>query len=47
MGMAVIPDYAAMHWIVRAPTAKEVGELRDRVKNCIKCVIHTSDFDKD
>ena len=34
--LLVIPDYAKMHWIVRAPTWKEVEELRDRVINCFK-----------
>ncbi|KIJ55711.1 hypothetical protein M422DRAFT_151213 [Sphaerobolus stellatus SS14] len=32
----IIPDYAKMTWMVRAPTWKEVEELRDRVINCFK-----------
>ncbi|THH13534.1 hypothetical protein EW146_g6688 [Bondarzewia mesenterica] len=32
----VIPDYAKMKWIVRAPTWDEVLILRDRVINCLK-----------
>lgn len=34
----VIPDYAKMRWLVRAPTSDEVEVLRDRLLNCIKCV---------
>ncbi|KAI0079408.1 hypothetical protein K474DRAFT_1592196 [Panus rudis PR-1116 ss-1] len=32
----VIPDYAKMRWIVRAPTWKEVDELRARVTACFE-----------
>ncbi|KAA1469040.1 amidohydrolase [Dentipellis sp. KUC8613] len=32
----VIPDYAKMTWIVRAPTWAEVEVLRDRVVNCLE-----------
>ncbi|TFY65870.1 hypothetical protein EVG20_g5218 [Dentipellis fragilis] len=32
----VIPDYAKMTWIVRAPTWAEVEVLRDRVINCLE-----------
>lgn len=36
IGHIVIPDYAAMHWIVRAPTYKEVKILKGRVQACIE-----------
>ncbi|PBK99551.1 amidohydrolase [Armillaria gallica] len=32
----VIPDYAHMTWIVRAPTHGEVGEFAERVKACFE-----------
>ncbi|KAI0315031.1 hypothetical protein OF83DRAFT_389613 [Amylostereum chailletii] len=32
----VIPDYARMKWITRAPTWAEVDVLRERVVNCLK-----------
>ncbi|KZW01186.1 hypothetical protein EXIGLDRAFT_666461 [Exidia glandulosa HHB12029] len=32
----IIPDYAKMRWLVRAPTSDEVIALRDRLLNCIK-----------
>lgn len=32
--LPVIPDYAAMQWIMRAPTFGEVDVLVDRIKNC-------------
>jgi len=31
----VIPDYAAMHWYTRAPSAAECAVLRERVKACL------------
>jgi hypothetical protein len=34
----VIPDYVQMLWYIRAPTAVELDELRDRVKNCFQSV---------
>jgi acetylornithine deacetylase/succinyl-diaminopimelate desuccinylase-like protein len=33
----IIPDYAKMTWIARAPTWAEVEILRERVENCLKC----------
>ncbi|KZW01185.1 bacterial exopeptidase dimerization domain-containing protein [Exidia glandulosa HHB12029] len=32
----IIPDYAKMRWLVRAPNSAEVEILRDRLLNCIK-----------
>ncbi|KAK0501404.1 hypothetical protein EDD18DRAFT_1142676 [Armillaria luteobubalina] len=32
----VIPDYAHMTWIVRAPTHEEVDEFAERVKSCFE-----------
>lgn len=32
----VIPDYAKMRWLVRAPSAKEVETLRERVVACFR-----------
>ena len=32
----VIPDYAKMRWIVRAPSYAELAELVKRVKACIE-----------
>ncbi|CAG7847005.1 Peptidase M20 domain-containing protein 2 AltName: Full=Aminoacylase-1-like protein 2 [Serendipita indica DSM 11827] len=32
----IIPDYAKMRWLVRAPSAAEVDILRERVINCFK-----------
>ena len=34
----VIPDYAKMRWLVRAPTAKEAEVFTERVKKCFECV---------
>lgn len=34
--LSVIPDYAKMHWIVRAPTWAELVALRERVKACFE-----------
>ncbi|PCH36423.1 hypothetical protein WOLCODRAFT_28550 [Wolfiporia cocos MD-104 SS10] len=39
----IIPDYAKMRWIVRAPTWAELEVLRERVKKCIdasSCLPH-------
>ena len=33
---AVIPDYAKMRWLVRAPSAAQVEVLQERVINCFK-----------
>jgi metal-dependent amidase/aminoacylase/carboxypeptidase family protein len=35
----VIPDYAKMSWIVRAPTTEETVLLAKRVRNCLECVL--------
>ncbi|KAJ7890491.1 hypothetical protein B0H14DRAFT_1106641 [Mycena olivaceomarginata] len=32
----VIPDYAKMHWLVRAPTASDLTAFVERVKNCFQ-----------
>jgi len=32
----IIPDYAKMRWLVRAPTAKEVEVFAERVKKCFE-----------
>ncbi|KAG2011851.1 aminoacylase 1-like protein 2 [Coprinopsis cinerea AmutBmut pab1-1] len=32
----VIPDYAKMRWLVRAPTSMELKDLVQRVKNCFQ-----------
>ncbi|TCD65803.1 hypothetical protein EIP91_002196 [Steccherinum ochraceum] len=40
----VIPDYAKMRWIVRAPTFAEVEELRTRVTACFEAAELTSYF---
>ncbi|KAG9054594.1 hypothetical protein FS842_004695, partial [Serendipita sp. 407] len=32
----IIPDYAKMRWLVRAPSAAEVEILKERVTNCFK-----------
>lgn len=34
----VIPDYAKMRWIVRAPTWPELVILQDRLTACLECV---------
>ncbi|OSX64497.1 hypothetical protein POSPLADRAFT_1180127 [Postia placenta MAD-698-R-SB12] len=38
----VIPDYAKMHWIVRAPTWAELVALRERVKACFEAAAHAT-----
>ncbi|KAF7370574.1 Aminoacylase 1-like protein 2 [Mycena sanguinolenta] len=35
-GRAVIPDYAKMHWLVRAPTSSDLAAFVERVKNCFE-----------
>lgn len=32
----VIPDYAKMSWIVRAPTSADLLPLRERVVKCLE-----------
>lgn len=32
----IIPDYAKMIWIIRAPTSSELSQLRERVVNCLQ-----------
>jgi len=32
----VIPDYAKMRWLVRAPTSDEAADLSKRLVNCLK-----------
>lgn len=34
----VIPDYAKMIWIIRAPTSAELLHLRERIVNCLQLV---------
>ena len=34
--VSVIPDYAKMQWLVRAPSAKEVLALHERVMACFR-----------
>jgi hypothetical protein len=34
----VIPDYAKMNWIVRAPSADEAQALRERIDACLEYV---------
>lgn len=36
MQFPVIPDYAKMRWIVRAPSYAELADLVRRVKACIE-----------
>ncbi|KAK0217826.1 hypothetical protein IW262DRAFT_1298439 [Armillaria fumosa] len=38
----VIPDYAHMTWIVRAPTHGEVDEFAERVKSCFEMIASNS-----
>jgi len=38
----VIPDYAKMHWIVRAPSADEVEVLKKRVVACLEAAAHAT-----
>jgi len=38
----VIPDYAKMHWIVRAPTWDELVALRERIKACFEAAAHAT-----
>ncbi|KAI0923499.1 hypothetical protein AcV5_009025 [Taiwanofungus camphoratus] len=38
----VIPDYAKMRWIVRAPTWGELEILRERVKACFEAAAHAT-----
>lgn len=38
----VIPDYAKMRWIIRAPTWSEVAILRDRLKACFEAAAHAT-----
>jgi len=38
----IIPDYAKMHWIVRAPSADEVQVLRERVVACLEAAAHAT-----
>lgn len=38
----VIPDYARMHWLTRAPTAAETAALTERVKKCFEYVVISS-----
>ena len=33
---AVIPDYAQMRWIVRAPTVEELDAFVKRATNCLE-----------
>lgn len=37
----VIPDYANMRWIIRAPTHEELGPFCKRVKACFEYVLAT------
>lgn len=32
----VIPDYARMHWVLRAPDRDQLQRLRERVEACFK-----------
>ena len=32
----MIPDFARMRWIVRAPSREEVEDLYDRVRKCME-----------
>ncbi|PCH36418.1 amidohydrolase [Wolfiporia cocos MD-104 SS10] len=38
----IIPDYAKMRWIVRAPTWAELEVLRERVKKCFEAAAHAT-----
>ncbi|CCM01333.1 uncharacterized protein FIBRA_03382 [Fibroporia radiculosa] len=38
----IIPDYAKMRWIVRAPTWDELVALRERVKACFEAAAHAT-----
>ncbi|KAH9930227.1 uncharacterized protein B0H18DRAFT_953169 [Fomitopsis serialis] len=38
----IIPDYAKMRWIVRAPTWGELEALRERVKACFEAAAHAT-----
>ncbi|KAH9832533.1 amidohydrolase [Rhodofomes roseus] len=38
----IVPDYAKMRWIVRAPTWGEVEVLRERVKACFEGAAHAT-----
>lgn len=38
----VIPDYAKMRWIVRAPTWGELEVLRERVQKCFEAAAHAT-----
>lgn len=39
----IIPDYAKMRWLVRAPSAAQVEVLQERVINCFKGAAQASD----
>lgn len=38
---AVIPDYAKLRYIVRAPTWADLEVLRGRVRDCFECVLNS------
>ena len=38
--VVVIPDYATMQWLVRAPSVEDVKLLKERLVDCLKWVFY-------